>query len=228
MRTTEAGAAQRIQAFKTIWDRAFLIDLGAIFSVFLAIYLFTNADRMVAQSWFGTAKDNNIGYVNWSMFDAYQTAGLLGRSILWGTQPLLFMLFIRRARLDRTTSASFAWFWLYLGALVAAIVIIDVFHVPLSRLFCDGNYYGTAHLVPGFTLTMIPLGLLQGVGIFGLASRRYPECYLFGVCGIAYTTLLFCAGRNPQLMLTYMFGGGLTALMIVLFLGVVRWGRKQP
>jgi len=30
------------------------------------------------------------------------------------------------------------------------------------------------------------------------------------------------------LMLSYMFGGGLVLLMLVLFIGVVRWGRKQP
>jgi hypothetical protein len=29
-------------------------------------------------------------------------------------------------------------------------------------------------------------------------------------------------------MPTYMFAGGLVVLMIVLFVGVVRWGRKQP
>jgi hypothetical protein len=29
-------------------------------------------------------------------------------------------------------------------------------------------------------------------------------------------------------MLAYMFGAALVALMIVLFVGVVRWGRKQP
>jgi hypothetical protein len=26
----------------------------------------------------------------------------------------------------------------------------------------------------------------------------------------------------------YMFGGGLVSLMVVLFVGIVRWGRKQP
>jgi hypothetical protein len=231
LRTTETGHAQRIQALKTtVMDRVFLLDLGAIFSVFLAIFLFTNADRIVAQSWFGTvgANDVNADIIDWPMFDAYQTAGLLARSILWGTQPLLLILFLRRARIDRTTSAVMDWFWLYLGLLVTGVTFIDLFDVPLSQLFCGRDYVSTAHLVPGFTLTMIPLGLLQGVGIFGLASRRYIECFIFGACGIAYTLLLYGAGRHPQLMLAYMFGGGLISLMMVLFVGVVRWGRRQP
>jgi len=75
---------------------------------------------------------------------------------------------------------------------------------------------------------MIPLGLLQGIGMFSLASRRYPECFVFGVCSIGYAVVLYLAGRNPQIMPAYMFGGSLVSLMAVLFVGVVRWGRKQP
>jgi hypothetical protein len=45
---------------------------------------------------------------------------------------------------------------------------------------------------------------------------------------MGYAVLLYLAGRQPQLILAYMFGSGLVALMIILFLGVVRWGRKQP
>jgi hypothetical protein len=86
----------------------------------------------------------------------------------------------------------------------------------------------TSHFVPSLAATMIPLGLLQALGIFSLASRRYPECFVLGGCGVGYTLLLYLAGRQPQLMPAYMFGGGLVCLMVLLFVGVVRWGRKQP
>ena len=69
---------------------------------------------------------------------------------------------------------------------------------------------------------------LQALGVFSLASRRYHECFVLGGCGVGYTLLLYLAGRQPQLMPAYMFGGGLVSLMVVLFVGVVRWGRKQP
>jgi hypothetical protein len=228
LRVTEADESQRLKALVTALDRAFLLDLGAIFSVFLGIFLFSSADRLVAQSWFGTPPNDNVGYVDWSMFDAYQAAGLLGRSILWGTMPLLVVFYLQRSRLERTTAASMEWFWIYLFTLIGSVIFLELFHVPLSELFCGTNCARVAYLVPGFVLTMIPLGLLQGLGIFGLASRRYLECFVFGACGIAYLVLLYVVGRQPQLMIAYMFGGGLVSMMIVLFVGVVRWGRKQP
>jgi len=228
LKPTEADETQRMKALRAVMDRAFLVDLGAVFSVLLAIFLFSSADRIVAQSWFGAPVNNNIGYVDWPMFDAYQTAGLLGRSILWGTQPLLLLMFIRRSQLEKTTAASLDWFWIYLGALITGVTLLEVFKQPLSELFCGKNFASTAHLVPVFAATMIPLGLLQGLGTFALASRRYQECFVLGGCGIGYLLLLYLVGRQPALMPTYMFGGGLVALMIVLFVGVVRWGRKQP
>jgi hypothetical protein len=228
LRVTEADESQRLNALRTVLDRAFLVEFGAVFSVFLAIYLFSSADRIVAQSWLGAAVESNIGFVDWPMLDAYQAAGLLGRAVLWGTQPILVILYIQRSRLTRTTPASLEWFWIYLVALITAITLLRFFEVPLSELFCGRDYLRTAHLVPGFAMTMIPLGILQGVAIFGLASRRYLECYLLGACSIAYMVLLYLVGRHPQLMPAYMFGGGMMSLMIVLFVGVVRWGRKQP
>jgi hypothetical protein len=75
---------------------------------------------------------------------------------------------------------------------------------------------------------MVLLGLLQALGIFSLASRRYHECFVLGGCGVGYTLLLYLAGRQPLLMPAYMFGGGLVSLTLVLFVGIVRWGRKQP
>jgi len=223
-----ATATERLQALRTALDFDFLLYTGATFSVLLAIFLFINADRIVAQAWFGTRTSNNIGYVNWTRFDAYQTAGLLGRSILWGTQPLLFVLFTHRSRLNRTTAASLTFFWLYLGALFSGAVTLWLLARPLCQLFCGNDFESTASFIPIFTLTMIPLGFLQGLAIFALASRRYHECFVLGGSGVAYTLLLYLVGRRPELMPAYMFGGGLVILMLALFVGVVRWGRKQP
>jgi hypothetical protein len=166
--------------------------------------------------------------VNWARFDAYQTAGLLGRGILWGTQPLLWILFAQRAPLARTTPASLTFFWIYLGALLGGALLLGCLAKPLSAIFCGTDFQLTAFFVPSFAAVMIALGLLQGLGIFSLASRRYPECFVLGVFSVGYTLLLYFTGRQPQLMPVYMFGGGLVSLMAVLFVGVVRWGRKQP
>jgi hypothetical protein len=228
LRSREATAAMRLKACRAIWDRDFLLFVGATFSVLLAIFLFSSADRIVAQSWFGMANNNNMGLVNWSVFDAYQTAGLLGRGILWGTQPLLWILFAERSRLTRTTPASLTFFWIYLGALLLSAILLGCLAQPLSQLFCGSDFQSTALFVPSFAAVMVPLGLLQALGIFSLASRRYHECFVLGGCAAGYTLLLYLAGRQPQLMPAYMFGGGLVSLMVVLFVGIVRWGRKQP
>jgi len=228
LRSREADTAMRLKACRAILDRDFLLCASATFSVLLALFLFSSADRIVAQSWFGVANNNNMGLVNWDVFDAYQTAGLLGRALLWGTQPLLWILFAERSRVDRTRAASLTFFWIYLGALLLGAILVGCLAQPLSRLFCGSNFQSTAFFVPSFAAVMVPLGLLQGLGIFSLASRRYPECFVLGGCGVGYTLLLDFAGRQPQLMPAYMFGGGLVSLMVVLFVGVVRWGRKQP
>jgi hypothetical protein len=86
----------------------------------------------------------------------------------------------------------------------------------------------TATFGPTFAAVMLPLGLLQGLGLFSLASRRYPECFVIGGCGILYAVVVGTLGNRPQTILAYMFGASMVALMIVLFVGVVRWGRRQP
>jgi hypothetical protein len=221
----EIEAGLRVKALRSALDRDFLRYLGATFSVLLAVFLFSSADRLIAQSWFGVATNLNMGLVDWQGFDAYQTAGLLGRALLWGTQPLLLLLLARRSRLDQTTAASLTWFWIYLGALLAGAILLIVLTVPLSRLFCGDDFATTARFVPSFALAMVPLGVLQALGIFVLASRRFVECHVFGGLGVAYALLLYLVGRQAQLMPAYMFGGGVLAIMVLLFVGIVRWGR---
>lgn len=216
------------EALPPLGDRHFLAYLGATFSVLLALCLFANADRIAAQHWFGTVTSDNFGLVDWEQFDAYQTAGLFGRAVLWGTQPFLWILFAQRSRVKKTTAASLTYFWIYLGALFCGVVLISQGDTFLAWLFCGTDTSSTVDMIPNFAAAMVPLGLAQGVGVFALASQRYPECYTLGGCSLGYALLLYLAGRQPQLLTAYMFAGGLVTLMIVLFVGVVRWGRKQP
>ena len=215
------------KTFAVFGDQEFMIYFAATLSVALGIFLFTNADRIIAQARFGQATDNNLGFVHWSLFDGYQTAGMLGRSLLWGTQPLLVFLLGRRATRLKTIRGDYILLWIYLGALVVGALLLCLLAQPLARLFRGADPEATVHFVPAFAMTMIPLGLLQGLGFFALASRRYPECFALGASALAYTLFLMLEG-NAQLMLSCMFGGGGVALMAVLFIAVVRWGRAQP
>jgi len=226
-REREFDLAALFKAYASTLDRDFLLFAGATLSVLLGLYLFTNADRIAALSWAGNpVRPNAVSSgATPSEFDAYQVTGLLARALLWGTQPLLWMLYSERSRLSRTTSASLQFFWLYLGALLLGALILGFLTQEWSHswLLPIAENYG-----PTFAAIMIPLGLLQGLGIFSLASRRYPECFVLGGCSVAYTGVLIFFGRRPDMMLPYMFGSAVVCLMIVLFVGVVRWGRKQP
>ena len=215
------------KAREILRDREFVLYFAATLSVMLGIFLFSSADRIVAQAWFGRPQDNNLGLVRWDLFDGYQTAGLLGRGLLWGTQPLLLIFFAQRAREEHTSSALRGLMLVYGLILMVGAIVLGRSAQPLSQLFGGGDADATAHYIPSFALAMVPMGLLQGVGIFALASRRYPECFTLGGASLFYTLLLWFFGR-PQLILSYIFGAGVAALMLVLFVGVVRWGRRQP
>jgi hypothetical protein len=203
------------------------LHFAASFCAVLGIFLCTSVDRIVAQLWFGRATDNNLGLVRWDVFDGYQTAGLLARSLIWGLQPMLLILLARRAQVEQTGRGLRGLFWLYLGLLILGAILLPIFGEPLARLFGGGNEQFTVHFLPRFALAMVPLGFVQGLGFFALASRRYPECFTLGAGGIAYTIFLSLFGK-PQLLLSYMFGGGMVVALLVLSVGVARWGRRQP
>jgi hypothetical protein len=233
LRPHDVDWAGRLAAFRAVADRDFLLFAGATLSVLGGIYLFTNADRIIALGWPGIASSSGpeqvIGIeIRKVAFDQYQAAGLLGRSLLWGTQPLLWILFAQRTRLNRTDAASLTFFWIYLGALIGGALVLGVVTRPGSLRALGGPFASLGPDGPTFAAIMVPLGLLQGLGFFSLASRRYPECFALGGCSVVYAFVLLFFGRRPELMLPYMFGGGVISLMVVLFVGVVRWGRRQP
>jgi hypothetical protein len=204
--------------------RKLLLPLLATASVVLALLLFSNAHRLVAQRNFGAPDPLNFGFVNFGAFDDFQVAGLIAQRILGITLLLLVVFWTKRTVLNRTTLASLRWFWIYLGALGIGVLLL-VFAAPLADAIFTGH---PAAFLPGFAGAVLMLGLVQGAAIFALASRRWAECFVLGACGIAYTLFLFYAGHQPQLMTTYMFGGALISLMLVLGVGVVRYARSHP
>ena len=227
LRPREVSLGARLKACASVLDASFLRFAAATLSVLLGLYLFTNADRIVALNWWNV-KVNGYDIPSAQMrhiFDVYQATGLPARAVLWGTQPLLWMLYAERSKLDKTTAVALRFFWVYLGALIAGALAVGFL---LSNRFLAALIPESETFGPTFAVVMLPLGLVQGLGIFSLASRRYPECYVIGACGIVYALVLDFVGGRPETMLPYMFGSSVVALMIVLFGGVVRWGRRQP
>jgi hypothetical protein len=227
LRAREFDAFARFKACAKLLDRDFLRFTGAALSVFLGIYLFTGADRIAAVGWmdYNGPQSPFLSAGLPREFDAYQATGLLARGLLWGTQPLLWFLYAERSRIAATTAGSLRFFWIYLAVLIGGALVLGCgLHAAGDRLFPDVR----ENFGPTFAAVMVPIGLLQALGIFGLASRRYPECFTLGGCGVVYGLVLAWFGRRPEVMLPYMFGGALISLMIVLLVGVVRWGRRQP
>jgi hypothetical protein len=204
--------------------RKLLVPLLATASVVLALALFGNAHRIVAQANFGAPDPANLGFVNPQGFDDFQAAGLIARGVLTGTLTLMVIFGAKRAALEKTTLASLRWFWIYLGALVGGTVLLAA-AAPLANAVFTGH---PAEFLPGFAGAVFVLGLLQGVGIFAVASRRWLECFVLGACSIAYTIFLFYGGYQPALLTSCMFGGALISLMLVLFVGVIRYARSHP
>jgi len=221
-----AGGPTRGEAWALLREGEFVRPFLATASVLVGLALFTNADRIVAQRNFGVPRAEYLDYVDWTRFDDYQAAGMMARALLWGALPLLLVLHADRAALARTSRRSLRFFWIYLFALFAGDVVFASCAPFLSRVF-TGNAAGAAQFIPGFAGAAPLLGLLQGFGIFLLASRRYPECFTLGACSIAYALGLFFFGRQPQVMTTCMSGGALLALTIVLIFGVVRYARSH-
>jgi hypothetical protein len=219
-------------AWKTL--RPVLVPSLATLSVVTALALFTNGDRIVAQCLFAASNQTQVtqtdsgaaiaSFVDHPPFDDYQSAGLLVRYCLWGLLPVLFLFHARRSPLKQTTYASLRPLWIYLAALVAALVLL-IIAAPLANVLFSGT---PSIFIPGFVGAGIALGLLQAIGIFSLASRRHVECFVLGACSLAYTAFLFGACRELQLLTTCMFAGALVSLMVVLFTGVVRYARSHP
>jgi hypothetical protein len=230
LRPREVDWSTRLKALQNVVDREFLLFAGATFSVLLGLFLFTNADRFVSIGWMVSNPGAAVHMTasTEAGFDSYQASGLLGRALLWGTQPLLWILFAQRARLNKTIPSSLFYFWIYLGALIGGAFLLGLLTQQGSLRAMGHSFQVAGFWAPTFAVAMIPLGLLQGLGIFSLASRRYAECFVIGACSVGYTLILILFGRQPELMLAYMFGASVISLMIVLFVGVVRWGRLQP
>jgi hypothetical protein len=228
LRSRDVTLATRLRVGAAALDTSFLRFVAATLSVLLGIYLFTNADRIVALSWLNIhVGETTLPSVPAAhFFDVYQATGLLARGLLWGTQPLLWIFYSYRAVTLKTTVNSLFYFWIYLLTLLAGSFALGV----VTHFGALDGVLGpmATRIGPTLAAVMIPLGLLQGLGIFALASQRYLECHLIGALGILYTVALKIVGSQPQTMLTYMFGASMVALMMVLLVGVIRYARKSP
>ncbi len=184
--------------------------LGAAASVGIGSQLFLWGDQLVAQRITATGPLGD-----------YTTAGLLGRAILWAALPILTVYLARRS--SETAAAGPSWsverglLLKYAALVLAAWAGVSLFRQPLLMLF-TGDAPSTARagvFLPTLALAMLPVALLQAVGLHWLAVGHYRACNFFGALALLHLAILTLAGTELQLLPSLALGStGMMCLLI--------------
>lgn len=211
-----------VDASPVLEDPDFRAYLVAALCVGGGIFIFSQIDILAAQRRFPP-----------ELLGLYAKAGLLGRAILWGAYPVLVVYLTHRSAQDARTPQADRLLLIY--ALLSAVGVLGVSMLagPLSLLLAgqDGSAFYVAmqtDLTAAFARAMVPVAVLQGLGIYFLATRQLIPAYTFGGLAVVYALILLGLGTTPVLMLSLIFGAGGGALLILLLQAVIRWSRAQP
>lgn len=203
---------------QSTWLNRDLFDYGAAaLAVAFSSFVFLQGDQMVAQRHFPA---DELG--------RFIGAGLLGRTIVWASLPVLTVYFTRRSGQEQTLSSSTRLLVIYLLMIGAGAISIILLRHLLLTLFLGAQDPGLAAMTARFALTMVPIGILQAMGYHYLAARRISECLVFGACGLFYLMALAAFGRTPALMLNWMSGAACASIVLLGFLSLILRIRKQP
>jgi O-antigen/teichoic acid export membrane protein len=170
-------------------------------------YCFTLGDLLVAQRYF---QGDALGH--------YAAAGLLGRALPMVVAPLLTVLFTSRSghREGTVVSEQLRLLGLYaLGLIVGAGMLIALRGFCM-RLLLGAATPDAAQMVIPLAITMLFVGLLQGLGMWSLASRWSRTTVVYGVCGLAYwLTLLGCGTSLPALLTVMPVAAGVAFVVLL-------------
>jgi O-antigen/teichoic acid export membrane protein len=158
-------------------------------------YCFTQGDLLVAQR-----------YLEGEVLGYYTAAGVLARALPMVVGPLLTVLFTSRSghREGNVVREQIRLLVLYaVGLLFGAGMLI------LLRDFCVRLLFGAytpeaAAMVVRLAVTMLFVGMLQGLGMWALASRWSKVTLVYGVAGLAYWLILLGWGTSLGSLLRIM------------------------
>jgi hypothetical protein len=91
------------------------------------------------------------------------------------------------------------------GLLIGAACLIALCTFGLQIL--GRNTPAAAVMIPPFALTMVFVGLLQGLAFWSLASRWSKIILLYGVLGVVFWLIIFVVGHSPATLLRVMPAG---------------------
>ena len=158
-------------------------------------YCFTQGDLLVAQRYF---EGDALGH--------YTAAALLARALPMVVGPLLTVLFTSRSghRMGSVVQEQLRLLGLYAGGLLLGAAMLI-----LLREFCVRLLFGVytpeaAARVGRLAITMLFVGMLQGLGMWALASRWSKVTIVYGLAGVAYWLILLGWGTTRETLLKIM------------------------
>lgn len=167
--------------------------LGASVAVGIGNFLFLQADQIVAQRFFSGMDLGN-----------YSAAGVLGRAVVLGSLPFLTVYFTQRSEITASNRQSWGLKFLYGSSLLVGSSCVYFMSDFLCRLLLGHREPQTTVWMDQFAVNMAIVGVLNAIGFFLLASRRFIECFCYGVLGLIYTGFLLQKGITPDHMLEVM------------------------
>ncbi|HSI86671.1 MAG: hypothetical protein ACAI35_06590 [Candidatus Methylacidiphilales bacterium] len=212
------------------WTPEFSRYLAAALCVGVATFIFTQADLLIAQrcsvgvpnikGWVPSME--NISKIRAISLDMYTAAGLLGRAILMGATPILVVYFTKRSQGGPGQLNARALLAIYFILIIIGSAMLTLLREPLSLFFVRSADPEMMERVRIFALAMIPIGIVQGVGYYLLATSRLLMCYIFGGLGLLYLFILGSLGTDLWTLQSLMCGGSAGALCVLYIVSIVR------
>jgi len=189
---------------KVLLYRDMLLYGVASLAVAFGAFAFLQGDQIIAQRHF---PGEQLG--------RYSGAGLLGRTIVWASLPVITVYFTRLSGHNPKLPSPAPLLGIYLALILAGAAGLILVRAPMLKLFLGVHDDDLSAMTAQFALAMIPIGILQAMGCHFLALRRLPECLVFGACGLGYLIALTLFGRTPTLMLNWMTGAAIASVVLV-------------
>jgi hypothetical protein len=186
--------AQPVAQPESPWTREFAGFLMVSAACVGGGYFFMQGDLLVAKRCLSGAE-----------LDGYAAAGLLARALPMTVGPLLTVLFSHRSgrREAHDVAEQLKLLGLYAGGLAVGAVALLWAHGLCLRILGRHTPEAAAMVTP-LVWTMVFVGLLQGLGMWALASRWSRVTFTYGVAGLAYWLVLLAWGTSRTALLTLM------------------------
>ncbi len=181
---------------KPLWEPEFVRFLVASLAVAAGSYAFTSSDAIVAQR-----------HLAGSDLGAYTAAGLFGRAVVWLPLPILTVFFTTRSGQERSDAKTRGQLLAFVVLLLLGAAVVILAKGFLCRLLLGRADAAVMDLMGRFVAAMIPAGLLQALGFYTLAARRFAPAITYGVCALLYGAALIWFGRDAQMLLTVILTG---------------------